>query len=140
MGGDADDEPEDAVGVIDYSIEGGVTVLHMRGRYNLVQFRKALANAVQDPDFARPMTLVMDAREAKINPSVAELGNAVDIFAAVREHYGDHAHLVVSSTLHYGLSHISAVFAEMNGIHLHVHRDIEAARRAVGLIQREPEA
>lgn len=105
----------------------------MSGRHNLLQFQGALKDAIADPEFRRPMVLLMDGRMSKINPPIAELRNAVDIFDTIKEYFEVECHIVVTSTLLYGLSHVSAAFAQVAGIKLTIHRNIDDARRAAGL-------
>lgn len=129
---------DEAKGSIEYTIERNVVILDMRGRYTVLQFGERLREALADSAFVPPMRLLMDCRLAKINPSVGELQSAVETFATIREHFDRNVQIVVTSTLHYGLTRISAAFAELRGVHLDVHRDIESARAAAGLDQAAP--
>jgi hypothetical protein len=79
------------------------------------------------------MCLVLDCRHAVLDPPFQELQAAVDAFAHVREHFRPELHIVVASTLHYGLARIIGALLDTWGIKLKVHRYIETAREAVGL-------
>lgn len=132
------DDETDGGGSIEHRIERGVAVLELRGQYGVVEFRRALERVPEDPAYSDSPPLLLDARGAKVNPSIEEIRAAVGVVAQLRDTFAPHVEIVVSSELHYGLSRVVAAFAEIAGIHVGVHRELEPAWAALAAARSDP--
>jgi len=124
---------EEAAGSVRYDIEGDVVIATMRGHYTVAQVRDVLTAARHDPRIEGPRGLLVDARRAAVNPPLDEIRGSIDVVTGLREGFRFPIHIVVTSDLHYGLGRMVSALAGLVDMQVEISRDVDEARRAMGL-------
>lgn len=125
------DDP--AAGKITHDIEQELVVLRLEGDYTVVQLRAALTASLHDDRIVGPRWLLVDARQAAVNPPLHEIRSSIGVVTELREGFRFPVHIVVSSELHYGLGRMVSTLSGLVGMDVQIARDMDTARLAMGL-------
>ena len=99
----------------------------LSGQYSLEDGLQTYSAILRDPAFNEGMDLLFDARESKVNPSLAQVKERVVFLRSVVHHSSGRMAIVVSDALRYGLSRMLSTYAQMRGMNIDVFRDVEEA-------------
>lgn len=113
---------------VSYTILGDELLVAAVGAYGLEDLKRLLADVVADPRRTDRTRIIVDAREAGVNPPANELRQTADLLNNVKEILQPRCAVVVSGTLHYGLGRMLSLYAELHEIDLGVFRTLDEAR------------
>lgn len=110
---------------IAFEFSGKTIRVTLSGQYSFDDMKKAAAAIQNDPALTADMNLLLDARQATVNPTLAEVKERALFLQSVAR--GRRIAVVVSDSLRYGLTRMLSVFAQMGGLKIEVFMDIEQA-------------
>lgn len=112
---------------ITYSFVHDAIWLKVRGGPLFQEFSESIHQAMADEEFLEGMPLVLDLQYFTRSPSSADIRARVVFLKAHAEKISSTVVIIVSSTLHYGLSRMFEIQAEQNGLEVEIFKDEDKA-------------
>jgi hypothetical protein len=103
--------------------------LKVRGDALPQEFSEAIDNAMADEQFIVNRPLVFDLQYYSRSPSTGDLRSRVMYLKTLENKISGTIIVIVSSTLHYGLTRMFEVFAEQNGLKVEIFKEEDKARQ-----------
>jgi len=116
---------------VDYTFDGTIVVIAMRGEYSMEDIYKAAKESLADPNCpAHPRLLLDLTSSASISKRSSEDVNRVaSFFGSMSKHFSDHIALVAPEDLKFGLMRMGSAGAEAQGVKSEVFRSLDDARK-----------
>lgn len=106
---------------VTYRILGHNLVMTCKGVYTHPQVVAVFMDATKDPAFNPPMSLLVDARQSKANPSLDQIESLVNFLSSFRTALSPRgAILAVPNSLIYGLGRMYAALAAVKGFEIEI--------------------
>ena len=113
---------------LSYTIEGRIIRFTVVGQNNLEDLMTALTAAINDPQAGdQPVAVLVDARNSTANRSQEELRDVARFAATLRPRVLPPIAVVVSDTLHYGLTRMLSTLASQSGVDIQPFHDLQLA-------------
>lgn len=112
---------------VTYRFESNVLVIESGARFTTEDLGEMVRAGLVDPACPAKPCLVLDIRESRESASAAEIRDRVYRFVEARDHFGPRMAIVVSDSLHYGLSRMALVYLDAAGVQARVLRSVDEA-------------
>lgn len=113
---------------ITYSFVHSAIWIKVNGGALSQEFSETIHQAMADEQFLAGMPLVLDLQDFTRSPTPIDIRARVVFLQAIAEKISSTIGIVVSNTLHYGLSRMFEIQAEQNGLEVEIFKDEEKAR------------
>ena len=101
---------------ITYRIQAKAVIIICADHYTHPQFAAVFQEAIQDPNFRPPMSLVVDARQSKANPSLDQIESMVNFLGSFHELLTLRSAIIAApNSLLYGLGRMYAALSAVKG-------------------------
>lgn len=117
---------------VNYSIISNTLWLHFKGFNSPEEVCRAVDSALADPRFVKGMFLLLDVREAESAISVEEIRERAKYYASLKEYITPRCAIVATKAVLFGMSRVFQVFAEGQGMQVHVTTEVEKALLFLG--------
>jgi hypothetical protein len=114
---------------ITYSFVHDAIWLKVRGDALPQEFSEAIDKALADEEFVVDRPLVLDLQYYSRSPSTEDIRARVMYLKTLEDKISGTVIVIVSSTLHYGLSRMFEIFAEQNGLEVEIFKGEDKARQ-----------
>jgi hypothetical protein len=112
---------------ITYSFVHHAIWLKVRGDALPQEFSEAINQALADEEFRVARPLVFDLQYYTRSPSTGDIRARVKFLEGLGEKISSTVVVIVSSTLHYGLSRMFKIIAEQNGVKVEIFKEEDKA-------------
>ncbi len=108
---------------ITYSFVHHAIWLKVRGDALPQEFSEAISQALADEKFLAGMPLVFDLQYYSRSPEITDIRARASYLQALGEKISSTVVIIVSSTLHYGLSRMFQIYGNQNGLEVEIFKE-----------------
>lgn len=109
---------------VTYSIASNALWLHIDGFSSPEEVKLTMISALKDPMFVKGMPLLIDMRNAEINFTVEEIRERANYYASLKEYIAPRCAIIATKMMLIVMSKVFQVFAENQGLQIHITSDI----------------